>query len=136
MHTYLSTDVSIILKITRKSKSLSETTTRNQTKKQIRKTMCLLCYSTSEASCAVVQTGRHTLRLCPGPAAVCSLAALLRMACVPCSLHALSLWFLLLSVALGFGDGISSALISISMVCPGPCLYFSLLSSWILKSSL
>lgn len=91
MHIYLSTDVSIILKITRKSKSLSETTTRNQTKKQVRKTMCLLCYSTSEASCAVVQTGRHTLRLCPGAAAACSLAALLRMACVPCSLHALSL---------------------------------------------
>lgn len=136
MHTYLSTDVSIILKITRKSKSLSETTTRNQTKKQVRKTMCFLCYSTSEASCAVVQTGRHTLRLCPGPAAVCSLAALLRMACVPCSSLALSLWFLLLSVSLGFDDDISSALISISMVCAGPCLYFSLLSSWILKSSL
>lgn len=41
----------------------------------------------------------------------------------------LSLWFLLLSVSLGFGDDISSALISISMVCPGPCLYFSLLLS-------
>ena len=32
--------------------------------------------------------GRHTRRLCSGSAAVFSLAALLRMACLPCSLHA------------------------------------------------
>lgn len=90
---------------------------------------------------SIVGNGLFPLQL------ACSLAALLGMACLPCSSHArwqhcwewpaclpcsshaLSLWFLLPSVSLGFGDDISSALISISTVCPDPCLYFSLLFS-------